>query len=72
MCLHAAFAAAELCPMEHGKAEGDGRGIEGVGLTAKQEDVRRAFSSSLVHHEEDVIFQDMVAIVLVGDRKHVP
>ena len=70
--LDAAFPAAELRPVEHGKAQWDGRGIEGVDLSAKHEDVCRAFSPDLVHHEEGVLFKDMVVPVLVGDRKRVP
>ena len=69
--LHAAFSVTEFRPVEHGKAEGDSRGIEGIGVFHEHEHVLDAFLPFHIHHEESEILEYAVVSLLVGDEKRV-
>jgi len=68
--LDARLRAPELCPLENGHAEVDGRGVDGVEPAMQLELPGDAFPLGNAHHVESELFKDAVVPEGVGLRQH--
>ena len=64
--------ASELCPSEHGHAEVDGSGVDGIEPAMQLKLPCDTFGLSDSHHVECKLLEDMVISEKIGLREHLP
>lgn len=72
MKLYATLMLAEPCPPEHIKAQGYCRGVEGIDVSVKPEDVRLPFTPCLTNEVVGILLKDTVVAVHVCLGKVAP